>query len=61
MQAPNTNYPEKPSKLRRGLDNIATSFWIAEKLFWWIPWTVGAIVILRKGYKIALLYRDFAM
>lgn len=52
--------PAKRSKIERGMDNLALAFWIGEKMFWYIPWSIGVFVILRKGYKIMLLWRDFS-
>lgn len=43
------------------MDNAATAIWIGEKIFFWVPWSIGAFVIVRKVFKLALLWREFTI
>jgi hypothetical protein len=52
---------ENRTKLEKRMDTAATAIWVGEKIFFWVPWTIGAFVIIRKGFKFALWCRDLSI
>ena len=59
------NYPgdnkggDKRSKFERGLDKMSKFIWISEKIFWYLPWTIGVFVILRQSYRLVLMFNGY--